>query len=481
MQLSDTSFARNSLDSQLFRGGYKASFVEQSINTSTYNTGYSSVSYPFFNIPVYSNPQTYAMEPLSREELERFQKLSNDYEPEVQGPLVSPKQSSQIISAEYSNADPAFVTKTNALAVTHPFTRIMKGDGNCGWRAVAFGYFENLFFLRDTIKVQSELGRIKSMNSLLDQVGHQEYLYETFVDATEETFGQVIDAIQKGVPDESFLVEIFNDYSQSMSIITHFRLLTGAWMKLNQVRYQAFLSTPVDQYCATRIEPAKTEIDEVGLQALVDSVIEGSDIAVEILYLDRSQGDAVTPHLLTPNRQSLATIRLLYRPGHYDILYSAEPTFNMTPIVNLQYGMSTDFNPWDSSALAFDANPHLMAIPGLMMDPSAFPAVSSPMMASPQPPQFIPSPSQQEFYSPSISPPIPSTVSSPAPPSLPLSLPTTKSSDGPQIRLNPLVMKPNLSHSLPVTTPFKNSPYNQAHFLNSDFEPIHWEPNEGRK
>lgn len=85
-------------------------------------------------------------------------------------------------------------------------------------------------------------------------------------------------------------------------------------MKLNQPRYQAFLSMPVDQYCVTRIEPAKTEIDEVGLQALVDSVIEGSDIAVEILYLDRSQGDAVTPHLLTPNRQNLATIRLLYRP-----------------------------------------------------------------------------------------------------------------------------------------------------------------------
>lgn len=85
-------------------------------------------------------------------------------------------------------------------------------------------------------------------------------------------------------------------------------------MKLNHVRYQAFLSTPVDQYCATRIEPAKTEIDEVGLQALVDGVIEGSGFAVEILYLDRSQGDAVTPHLLSPNRQSIATIRLLYRP-----------------------------------------------------------------------------------------------------------------------------------------------------------------------
>lgn len=141
--------------------------------------------------------------------------------------------------------------------------------------------------------------------------------------------------------------------------------------------------------------------------------------------------------------------------GHYDILYQAEPTVHMTPIVNFQYGMSSDFNPWDNSALAFDANPQLMGIPGLMMDPSAFSTVSSPMMSSPQPPQFIPSPPQQDFYSPSISPSARSTVSSPVSSSLPLSLPITKSSDGPQIRLNPLVMKQNLSHSLPVTTPFK--------------------------
>lgn len=90
--------------------------------------------------------------------------------------------------------------------------------------AVAFGYFENLLSLRDAVKAQQELARIKSMSRLLDQVGHQEYLYETFVDATEEAFNQVIDSINKGVPDEGFLVNIFNDFNESMSIITHFRV-----------------------------------------------------------------------------------------------------------------------------------------------------------------------------------------------------------------------------------------------------------------
>lgn len=85
-------------------------------------------------------------------------------------------------------------------------------------------------------------------------------------------------------------------------------------MKLNPQRYQAFIPMPLDQYCATQVETVKSEIDEIGLQALVDGVIERSGFAVEILYLDRSQGDVVTPHLLTPSQAHIATIRLLYRP-----------------------------------------------------------------------------------------------------------------------------------------------------------------------
>jgi ubiquitin thioesterase protein OTUB1 len=253
-------------------------------------------------------------------------------------------------------------------------------------------------------------------------------------------------------------------------------------MKLNPHRYQAFLPLPLDQYCTTRIETVKTEIDEVGLQALVDGVIEPSGVAVEILYLDRSQGEAVTPHLLTPSRPSASTIRLLYRPGHYDIAYQAEPTVTMEPIVNYQYGMTTNYSPWDQGALSFDVNSSLMSIPNLMMDPS-FALSPSPMTPAPSP--YRVSPPQEVFQPPMHTPPPPVPVASPPPPRMSAPPPMTslpnRSSDGPQIRLNPLVMKQNLSHSLPVTTPFKNSPYNQAHFQNQDFEPIHWEPSYSRK
>ncbi|KAJ5780481.1 Ovarian tumor otubain [Penicillium paradoxum] len=450
---------------------YSAHFYRHALSSSFFSPVALSLSAAFSH-PISCTSAN--MNALSPDEMERFQKLSNSYQPDIPGPLVSAKQSSHSIALDYSNADPTLVTKTNALAVTHPECRIMKGDGDCGWRAVAFGYFESLFNLRDTLRINAEIQRMKDLSKLLDQVGISDSIYEMFVDATLDVLDQTRAAIHNGAQDESFLVNLFNDGFYNNSIITHFRtdcfgmkILTSAWIKLNSDRYQAFLPTSVDQYCSSRIEPVKSEIDEVGLQALIDGVIDGSGFGVEILYLDRSEGDVVTPHQLSSLRREDATIRLLYRPGHYDLLYPVHTALNMAPIVNLQYGMTTDYSPWDQAALGFDVNSSLMAIPNLMQDTSfGMGAPMSPMPSvSPSPGSpFRMSPQQDMYQSPMQShapiPPVP--VSSPptqiAPPSAappPMTSLPSRSSDGPQIRLNPLVMKPNLSRSLPVTTPFK--------------------------
>ncbi|KAL4942217.1 hypothetical protein BDV06DRAFT_235557 [Aspergillus oleicola] len=443
----------------------------------------SSSAFISHGLPLYAQhpPPIFNMNTLTNEEMERFQQLSNSYQPDIQGPLVSHKQSTDAIAMDYANADPTFATKTSALAVTHPQSRIMKGDGSCGWRAVAFGYFENLFNLRDPLRVHRELLRIKSLNALLDQVGQDETMYEFFVDATEKVFLSIVRAIEQGDRDDSFLVDLFNQEYDSSAVLTHFRLLTSAWIKLNRHRYQAFLSLPIDQYCQAQIDAVRSEIDQVGLQALVDGVIEASELLVEILYLDRSEGEAVTPHLLTQARPNIGSIHLLYRPGHYDLLYR-ESTFNMQPIVNLQYGMSTNYDTWGGSDLPFDVNSTMMAIPNLMMDTSfglAPPPPPPPMSQPPSDAYRVSPPQEIHPISPPQPPPQP-PIRLTAPHPIMSALPP-KSNDGPQIRLNPLVMKPNLCHSLPITAPFKNSPYNQAHFQNSDFEPIHWEPNESRK
>ena len=96
--------------------------------------------------------------------------------------------------------------------------------------AVAFGYFESLLSLQDALQIQRELGRIKSLNALLDRVGQQEHLYEIFVDATEQVFSQVLDAVNQGIRDDSFLVDAFNSEYNSSAIITHFRVSRALYL-----------------------------------------------------------------------------------------------------------------------------------------------------------------------------------------------------------------------------------------------------------
>lgn len=90
--------------------------------------------------------------------------------------------------------------------------------------AVAFGYFETMFNNRDPIRLQEELIRFKTLNCYLNEVGHQEHLYEIFSDATEEIFAQTAQAIQNGDRDETFLVNAFNEEYSSNAVITHFRV-----------------------------------------------------------------------------------------------------------------------------------------------------------------------------------------------------------------------------------------------------------------
>lgn len=92
-------------------------------------------------------------------------------------------------------------------------------------------------------------------------------------------------------------------------------------MQTHQADFQPFLlDQDIRQYCATSIEPHLSEIEHVGMVALVDALVKPVDFAVEISYLDRSPGEEVNMYRIDPvgpNGIPLPnpiTIRLLYRP-----------------------------------------------------------------------------------------------------------------------------------------------------------------------
>ncbi|KAF4541373.1 Peptidase C65 [Lasiodiplodia theobromae] len=361
------------------------------------------------------------------DELAQLQKLSNEYQPEATGPLVGPRQSTAAITTEYANGDPVYRAKTQNLPYKYSHYRTCRGDGHCGWRAVAFGYFEALQRAGDRHKFLEEQSRLRSLANLLNQIGLQADVYEDFAD---ETLGLLRKLANTSASDDAPLLDAFNDMMASMGIITHLKasLLTSAWIQTHPQDFEPFLlGQDLQQYCRSHVEAGNCEIEHVTLTALFQVLLKPAGFALEILYLDRSAGEEgdmyhfeATTHDGVPIMDP-PTVRLLYRPGHYDILYKAEeiqrtmaPQMPTQVAVNLAPHFNEDYvhmNREFSDVLAYipGMGPQSFAPslgqPSYMSDPFASYA-PTPTQPPPQPtPQLyspLPVPHSQEYVAPNV-------------------------------------------------------------------------------
>ncbi|KAI4120522.1 MAG: hypothetical protein LQ338_006959 [Usnochroma carphineum] len=338
---------------------------------------------------------------LSDEEMAQYQRLSNDFVPEAEGPLVGPPRSCQQITDEYAQASLVYVQKTTALAQRFSAYRTVRGDGNCGWRAniqqaLAFGYFEALLQSTDPSAFSKGITRLTSLNNLLNRVGYACSVYEDFVDETIQLLKQ-FDHPTPNHDKGAALLSSFNDPSVCNGIIMHFRLISGAWIKSHPENFLPYTEgMPIEQYCATHIEPYAVEIDNLGLQACIEAIMKPAGIAVQVLYLDQSPGERVNElnwsaelPKATTIYGGVPTIRLLYRPydnallacqramliacrGHYDILYTQEdmPVLPAAAVTNPQIHLMSDQVYMPSSNIYYASQEGLdlnsLCLPGLL-------------------------------------------------------------------------------------------------------------------
>ncbi|KAI7081307.1 hypothetical protein KC352_g41351, partial [Hortaea werneckii] len=193
--------------------------------------------------------------------------------------------------AELQKLSEGFEPEVTALPQKYSHYRTIRGDGRCGWRAIAYGYFETLIHLGDSNKFLEEEARLRSLSNVLNEAGYDALLYEDFADAMFDTLRKVHNALQTGDA-ETILHEDFNDEALQNYIITYLRTLTSAWMKTKQSEYSPWLlGQTVSQYCDASVMPIGAEIDNVSLSALKDVFLSKAGIALEVLYLDRTEGE----------------------------------------------------------------------------------------------------------------------------------------------------------------------------------------------
>jgi ubiquitin thioesterase protein OTUB1 len=190
--------------------------------------------------------------------------------------------------------------------------------------------------LRNKAQLEEELARMTSLGNLLTTVGgFEEWLFEDMAAETTNLLRDLADMVQSSPQAaEQLLRQRFNDPETSNSIVYHLRLLASSCLKGNPTAYQGFIpdGLGVDGYRKNWIEPVNQEIDHLGMTLLIDILLKPIGFAVEIVYLDRSEGSEANHHIFqqvdsngVPTNPGGPMIHLLYRPSHYDILYKEQP------------------------------------------------------------------------------------------------------------------------------------------------------------
>jgi ubiquitin thioesterase protein OTUB1 len=200
----------------------------------------------------------------------------------------------------------------------HAFRRV-RGDGNCFFRCFMFRLAEICF--DDKIQLARIQSIMKSsMTELLLPAAYERVAVETFYEMVCEFWIDELPTLKN----KQELDVIFNDFGSSEHLVWFARVLAAAYLKRNPERFEPFLPAPyvsIQAYCSSEVEPQGKECEELEINALCD-VLEWP-VIVEYISAKTHTTSTFGPSLNPGSSSTIITpICLLYRPGHYDILYT---------------------------------------------------------------------------------------------------------------------------------------------------------------
>ncbi|KAL7748291.1 hypothetical protein RI367_006250 [Sorochytrium milnesiophthora] len=185
---------------------------------------------------------------------------------------------------------------------------------------IAFAWFERIL-QNPTTALPTALARLDEAKSLLQRNGFQLLSFEDFLDATVDT----VTAIGKGtISDMDMLLSRFQYDEISNSIVVMLRFITSAWLQdaANRDEFEPFVMEwgGVELFCTQQVEAMGRESEEIQIIAATRAL----QLAAQVAYLDGNMSSTeVNFHKYVPDNafNSEDPVILLYRPGHYDLLY----------------------------------------------------------------------------------------------------------------------------------------------------------------
>lgn len=280
--------------------------------------------------------------------------------------LTSKRLPISCLRQQYAD-NPNFIVGINILEKSYSHIRTIRGDGNCYYRAFLYSLLETLIKEQQQASGSTTVGSnnvnegqrllhyitTKSWEEILQQ-NYDEVAIEIFHDEIIDLFQDVIvkrlynkdDNVSSDSNDHTTSKtaesKLFHDRMNEENSVSDYctwylRLITATYMKQDPDRFLPFILSitsnsddnsdmtmicDIHQFCSKYIEPMGQECEHVQVLALA----EAFQIHVTVVYLDGHQSQSnnddgnLHHHQFGPEKSPIQ-LTLLYRPGHYDILY----------------------------------------------------------------------------------------------------------------------------------------------------------------
>lgn len=264
-------------------------------------------------------------------ETERLIRLNDAQNAEIKEqvekePLISAPFKIAAMYEEYQNS-PNFLKKAAALETVFGKSTIRKArkDGNCFYRSFLFRFCELLCMGPQFFDKFKPFDKVQRFTDMMLKAGFDKVVFEDF----ESMFVEFLNAIKSGAINLLNVQQSLSDKSTFDYYVMYLRFLISSYIRTCGGLFDMYFESDFDlkNFCSREVEPIDAEADQIQIISLFNLF----EVPLRIYYLDNNPNEVPTvmslPDLDKNDPQSVNQtqgqylIQLLYRPGHYDILY----------------------------------------------------------------------------------------------------------------------------------------------------------------
>lgn len=230
-------------------------------------------------------------------------------------PLISVTLPMSILRDEYQEgSNPNFLAKIAELDAQYRMLRKTRGDGNCFFRAFSFGLVEAIWSLTKEKRTQHIAMLEANITKLLEDAGFDRVAYEDF-------YSELFVTLREDGTADYLATEWESAPHRSHSLVVLLRLVASAYLRAHTAEYEPFLwelETGMTTYCQRFVECLGVESDQIHIIVLGKAL----GVDVRVAYLDGGEGPLNTLYFKADDAEEAEIcVNVLYRPGHYDLLY----------------------------------------------------------------------------------------------------------------------------------------------------------------